>query len=420
MLQYLYLLSREGRVISLFKKLCSLFVFLIPFYDVPRTFREGITLSGILGIVILFLLIIRYMATRDNKIFQYPRAFVFPFLLFFVVYLLSYFYNFYDSNDKAANHVVFYLITFVIYSLVTNTVIKLYGTQWFAKVLSHAVVIVSFIGFYELLLFYTSGMNAYANFLNHGTNVGIFDGIPRLRSTFNEPSHYALFMVCVLPILWYGKRKLAFVLAVISLILTFSSSMYLGVLVASTFYGITMMFRSKIFKRLLPLVIFFSPILVLIGMSSVFRTFISGIKDVSSSDPYRYNAFHAAISRMDDFFFVGLGPASYYDESLLHWGVFNWYLQVMYESGVFALIALVAVIIFTYKNATRSKMVLAPFAVIAFAVQMISMEHYYVPGFWILVAFIFARNTEINGIPVIEKVPHKSGITKLRESNVSA
>lgn len=86
---------------------------------------------------------------------------------------------------------------------------KRYGIILFSPVLNYLVIVVSIIGFVETMTFYLFGYDAYANFLNHGTSVAVHSGVPSLRSTFNEPSHIAMFLLAVFPLIIYSKNKVA-------------------------------------------------------------------------------------------------------------------------------------------------------------------------------------------------------------------
>ena len=107
---------------------------------------------------------------------------------------------------------------------------KNYGITLFSRVLSYSVIVVSIIGFVEMMMFYLFGYETYVNFLNHGTGVGVHSGVPRLRSTFNEPSHIAMFLLAVFPIIIYSKNKVAIFLAGIAFIFTLSASAWFGVI----------------------------------------------------------------------------------------------------------------------------------------------------------------------------------------------
>jgi O-antigen ligase len=89
---------------------------------------------------------------------------------------------------------------------------------------------------------------------------------------------------------------------------------------------------------------------------------------------------------------LGYGPASYY--LFFPIGVFNWYLQVFLESGLLGIGSLLFLVLVILGAALRSQLPLASFSVIAFAVQMIGMNHYYIPGIWVLTAFLFVRIAE--------------------------
>lgn len=376
---------------KLIKFLGTIYVFLIPFYDLPKTFRSGIALSGLIGILLLGIIAVYYLAKKQIII---PQYFLVPFLIFMFVYVLSYFVNIYNTNEKSINHILFYLYSYIVYSIVTLVLLKEYGLKWYSVILSYSIVLVSIIGFIEISIYYFRGFDAYANFLNHGVNVGIFGGFPRLRSTFNEPSHYALFMICVLPIVFYSRNKLAIFCAIASLLLTFSASLFFGILLSCLYYFCRWFVKMVLFKKKYILkwkyIILFVCILI---PSTVFISiftlehFIIKIVDVKNVDPYRYNAWQTAIIEGLKSPLLGSGPASYY--AFLPMGVFNWYLQIFVEAGVIGLISLMCFLYYVYRKALKSKVPLTTFSIVAFVGQMISMNHYYIPGFWVLLSVIY-------------------------------
>lgn len=376
---------------KLIKFLGTIYVFLIPFYDLPKTFRSGIALSGLIGILLLGIIAVYYLAKKQIII---PQYFLVPFLIFMFVYVLSYFVNIYNTNEKSINHILFYLYSYIVYSIVTLVLLKEYGLKWYSVILSYSIVLVSIIGFIEISIYYFRGFDAYANFLNHGVNVGIFGGFPRLRSTFNEPSHYALFMICVLPIVFYSRNKLAIFCAIASLLLTFSASLFFGILLSCLYYFCRWFVKMVLFKKkyilkwkyIILFVCILIPSIVFISIFTL-EHFIIKIVDVKNVDPYRYNAWQTAIIEGLKSPLLGSGPASYY--AFLPLGVFNWYLQIFVEAGVIGLISLMCFLYYVYRKALKSKVPLTTFSIVAFVGQMISMNHYYIPGFWVLLSVIY-------------------------------
>lgn len=379
----------------LFYVISILFVFFIPFYDVPRTFRSGISVSMILGFIIIILLIFLKSKSGYRNI-KIPILLIIPFLLFLYVYIISFYVSF-SYNVKGINHIVFYLISFTIYSLVTFYVTNEIGTYTFSKVLSWAVICVSFIGFYEISLFYLFDYSTYATFLNHGQNVGIFNGFARLRSTFNEPSHFALFIIPVFPILIYGKHWFAVVVGSLALILTFSSSAFSGLIIAILLFFplfIIRFMKKGYFYTFFFLIIF--SIISLVFYKFIYADFYNKVFNVQEIDHYRYHAWVATLNKILESPILGYGPASYY--SYLDMGVFSWYLQIGVESGIIGLLSLICLILSSFYIAFKSKMTMSSFFLVAFYVQMITMNHYYIPGFWTLLGFMFARYYELNNL----------------------
>ena len=71
--------------------LTIIFIFSIPFYDVPKTFREGIAVSGILMSIIFILFLVEF-TTNKSKIISFPKE---PIIFFFSFSNCIYFINTY-------------------------------------------------------------------------------------------------------------------------------------------------------------------------------------------------------------------------------------------------------------------------------------------------------------------------------------
>jgi len=375
---------------SLIKLVSFLFVFSIPFYDVPKTFRDGIALSGIIGVPLLFLFLIGIK--NKKKVLNFPKEPTFLMGLFMIFYSLSMLFNVYNLEERAPNHLVFYTYSFLVYTIIPFFVMNAFGAKWFVKVLSYSVIVVSIIGLVEVSLYYLAGYSAYATFLNHGHNVGTFGGFPRIRSTFNEPSHFALFLDCTLPLLWYYKRWLSFLIGFVTLILTFPTSTFFGMIVASTIVVIGLfLLLPKRPLRFFGVLVCIIPVLVLFKLY-IYEPLYYKIFNIRTEDSYRYytwlSAFHEALEKP----ILGYGPAGYY---LKHeYGLFNWYLQIFYESGILGLVSLLLLIFTVLKKTLRVRSLVFTFFFLTFVFSMVVMNHYYLPGFWIFIAFIYYIDKE--------------------------
>ena len=63
---------------NLTRFLTIVFIFSIPFYDVPKTFRDGIALSGILMSIIFILFLVEF-TIKKSKIISPPKELLFSF-----------------------------------------------------------------------------------------------------------------------------------------------------------------------------------------------------------------------------------------------------------------------------------------------------------------------------------------------------
>ncbi|GHU72234.1 hypothetical protein FACS189450_09650 [Spirochaetia bacterium] len=319
-----------------------------------------------------------YHAYNDNKktIFLFCSFFVYLSFITIIYFCAG------SIDIRGINHLVFYAVTFFLYFFFIYAICYEVGASFFKKVLSVAIIITVFIGFLEIYVFFSRGWTAYANFMNHDSNVGIFAGIPRMRSTFNEPSHLALFMGGVAPILLDKASLLFKILFFVGFILTFSSSMVIGIVLAGIVIFIINITRKKIKKSLI-LALLCLGILLFLSPKELWEKVIN----ISTRDQVRYNAFVNAVNYLiqNPFRFVtGSGATSYYQ--LAETGLFNWYLQLLMEVGIegFLIFAM-----FLFHVAHFSKMaILYKFWLLAVLFQFIGMNHYYIPGLWILLAWI--------------------------------
>lgn len=243
-----------------------------------------------------------------------------------------------------------------------------------------------------MMVFYIYGFSAYVNFLNHGVNVGVHSGIPRLRSTFNEPSQIALFLIPIYPLIIYSKNKLAIVLAAIAFFLTLSTSAFVGLVVAIIIMSPIVIIRIKpsVIKRVLIVILLLIPVIYYIypSLTSVMG---KGIH-IQQYDSTRYNAWITSLQLFVDSPIWGHGIASYY--SFAPRGVFSWYIQILLETGILGMVGLSAFFIPIFRMVWKKGDKTILFFIIAYLMQMVSMNHYYIPGIWVLIGFIYAKDIE--------------------------
>jgi O-Antigen ligase. len=356
----------------------SIYVLLIPFFDVPRWGIDGIALSFFPAIVILVYSILISQT-------PFPREKFILFFIFIAIYTMSFLINFFDLDSRSWRHIIYYLVTFAVYYMSVFYSVRILGITRFRRYIYIGLWIIASIGTIELILFYIYGFDSYANFLNHGGNVGTFAGfLPRMRSLFNEPSHLALYVVSVAPIVWsYGY--IARLLIVYILIATFSTSMIIGVTLSYVFvilYKTLNLRRIRISKLICYVVIFCALSAVVIFY---FNIIFDKAINISERDVVRYNALIKSIPYIWEGLFLGNGPAFYY--TYYEYGLFNWYLQLLIESGLLGICSMLFFLFSHYRNIRRSLGVVGIFFFVAALIQYTGMNHYYIPGIWVLMAY---------------------------------
>lgn len=376
---------------KILKVLALIYILMLPFYDIPKTLIEGIAVSGF---VMITLLIFKFIASIGKKEIILNLKLVAIFFPLIIAFLASSLINSELFFSKSINHIIFYIYSFAIYTYGTYEIVREYGNEYFSKILSLSVIVIIAIGFFEMAIYYKYGFNAYANFLNHGQNVGVHSGIPRMRSTFNEPSHLSMFLLSVFPIIIYSKNKLAIVLSVIAFFLTLSVSAFVGL--GFALFVTSILYVKKLKVKHLKILFLFIVILVPI-LHFIYPTLgglINKVVNLQSSDSIRYNAWLSGIELISKAPIFGYGPASYY--YFMEYGVFNWYLQLFIESGIIGILSLLIFWTFIIFNASKKKNIFYIISILAFLGQMVSMNHYYIPGIWVLIGFIYGDSGENN------------------------
>ena len=72
-------------------------------------------------------------------------------------------------------------------------------------------------------------------------------------------------------------------------------------------------------------------------------------------------------------------------------GVFSWYLQLLSEVGILGILALLFFILPVFLWLVKKQDFVTLFFFLAFLLQMVAMNHYYIPGMWILISFIYMK-----------------------------
>jgi hypothetical protein len=358
--------------------LLGIFILLLPFYDIPKTILSGLSIDFFYAFLLIpFCVKGLYYTLKNNLIY------IFLFLLFSIYQSFITILNIDTVGVKGVNHLVFYLISFFLYYFFLYAVYYECGEIFVKKLLRLSVCIVIAIGLFELSLFFTDGWDAYANFLNHEQHVGIFYGLPRMRSTFNEPSHLALFMAGIAPIVLEISSKFFKVFFFAALTLTFSSSMAFGVLMALVISFLFMFFIKKRIGKNTLLILLLLIILLFVVPEGLW----SKIYNINTQDTDRYNAVIESISYLKHNFFAiffGSGATAYYQYTEM--GLFNWYLQILIETGIIGLLLFFIFLMYTF-NFSKTTFI-HYFWFLAVIFQFIGMNHYYIPGLWMLLAWV--------------------------------
>lgn len=358
------------------KILAILFTLSIPFFDVPRLPVTGLSITFYISFPFLFF----YFLTCKKIVSKKFTTSVVLFLIFWFFYVLSAFINLQQDSGKSFNHVIYYLITFYVYYFCVHFVIKAIGLECFKRYIIYGLYLVFIIGITELALFYFKGYAAYASFLNHGQNVGTSMGLPRMRSTFNEPSHLAIYLLAILPLVYSNKKALMVWLC--AFIATFSSSAFMGAAGAFILLSLLRLFILPTYRSIITSIVFILFCFLLIN--TLYDTsIVQKIVNVSSHDSVRTNAVILSMNFIDNSILIGNGPAFYYNYT--QYGLFNLYLQLYIEVG---LVGLLIYLLFYFYHIFRAgfnnKLFL--FSMFSIFILYIAMSHYYIPGLWMLLS----------------------------------
>ncbi|MBH0078160.1 O-antigen ligase family protein [Pseudoalteromonas sp. NZS11] len=362
-----------------------LFISSIPFYDVPQFPVPGITWSFFFGSIFLFLYFIILRRTeRRLTISIYPFL---AFAVFLIIYMTSYIYNFTNLDGRGFNHIIFYMITFFFYYFCFYLALNFLGKACIQKIIYFGLAVIALVGTVEILMFFIYGFSEYENFLNHGGNVGVYGGLfPRMRSLFNEPSHLALFVVSCSVFIWdIGLR--ARLLVVYILFWTFSTSAAFGIAAAVLVYNLykSCINRRAIYKiNLLLLIIIPASLFGLLTKFPLFSKLFNMLSGSGSSDSVRLTALLESIKYVGNSPLIGLGPTFYYNYS--ETGLFNLYMQLYIEAGLLGVLFFLLFYFYHIKAALIKPVYFIAFFSLFF--QYIGMDHYYIPGIWMMLAYM--------------------------------
>src|SRR5699024_8903118 len=124
-------------------------------------------------------------------------------------------------------------------------------------------------------------------------------------------------------------------------------------------------------------------LVVAIAGPGLWEPFFEKLTQVKSVDPTRWAAWLSTLQVVGQNPMLGVGPAGYYEFAPT--GVFSWYLQIAVEAGLIAVFFLISIFMVTLVVGIRARVPLVAFAVLGTAGQMATMNHYYIPGLWLLI-----------------------------------
>lgn len=355
------------------------FIILIPFYDIPKTFIEGLSYSFFVGSFLIFF----YLFYRSSKI---PLQSLFLFSVFLFFYTFSLIINIDNVDERGLNHVLLYLVSFLIYYVLFYFILNKFGEKFIAKYVFYGLIALSIIGTLEVSAFFILGFDSYADFLDHGRNIGIFMGImPRMRSLFNEPSHLAIYTIAVAPIVWNYNRYAKYLIAYL-LFFTFSTSAAFSLAISCFLYFLYKFLkagRSRYFIYFILSLVVLSVTFSWLANTAIFSK-LYGLFSSDSTDAVRKYAVLKSIEYFGENPILGLGPTFYYTYTKN--GLFNLFLQIYIESGVLGLSSFLLFFFSHLKGAIKNSVYFIAFFAIFFI--FFGMNHYYIPGFWMLLAFM--------------------------------
>ncbi len=189
-----------------------------------------------------------------------------------------------------------------------------------------------------------------------------YHGRNRATSTFFDPNSYGTFLILLLPLAFALHKdeslvsKLAIILGVTGLAMTFSRGAWLGILTGGVYGGILWINRRlKLVKsaRVYSLILIAVPLLLIIGF--FVAAAIGDDLTVQRKLQGRWYLWNAGINMAErtPLFGVGIGRynenlINYYDEGIEPWTKYehahNWYIQVGAETGVIGLSLLLLIV----------------------------------------------------------------------------
>ncbi|EJH57683.1 O-Antigen ligase family protein [Vibrio cholerae HC-46B1] len=369
------------------KILAILFTLSLPFFDVPRLPISGLSITFYVSFPFIFF----YFLICKKIVSKNFTVAVALFLIFWFFYVSSAFINFQQDSGKAFNHVFYYFITFYVYYFCCYFVIKAIGLECFKRYVIYGLYLVFIIGITELALFYFKGYAAYASFLNHGQNVGTSMGLPRMRSTFNEPSHLAIYLLAILPLVYSNKKALT--IWFFAFITTFSSSAFMGLAGALLMLALLKPFVIPSYRSIISST-FILLLSILLFVVLYDTSIVQKVINVNDFDSVRSSAVNISMNFIDNSILLGNGPAFYYN--YFTYGLFNLYLQLYIEVGLIGLFLYFAFYFFHVFRVGFENVILL-FSMISILFLYIAMDHYYIPGLWLLLSFsLFLHQGNVN------------------------
>ncbi len=257
-------------------------------------------------------------------------------------------------------------------------------------------------------------------------------GYHRLTSTFYWPNPAASYLILIIPLAFYWLAKnsrkmipsLLTIILITSLILTASRGAWLSLLVVAIFFIISIRKRLTIKAFKLPLLILIISILLASGFIYIKTLAIDYTKADAhnTSVTARLHYYQGALNIFKDDPWLGAGLNSFsnlypqHQTDPLHFSkyIHNWYLEILTESGMFALLTFLLFLFYILKQSTfrtGDKNLAISLALLAFLLHsLIDIGSHFLANqllFWFLLGLV------VSGEEIKIKKPIKIGILVL-------
>jgi O-antigen ligase len=404
--------------------------FLLYAYVFFASWTEAYKLSDWLRIpnIILIAIMSLFILTLFQSGIIYKRIFKNE-DLFLVIFLITITFGF-MINGGNFNYIVAYVFTFVINYVVLKLICfqhfdmkKLFRINAIAVLFVSIFVVLEFGGHY----FFNTNIRKIMQFGNvyyEATYLVVFN---RAYGFSTEPTNLGFYFNALGPLaIWYWLKlsnlkqiKKALVLCTMFLgwIFTFSASAF-GAFAMSAFAIILLKSKKKIKISMNKLLLFFILLTLVITSYTIYTTSSSSENNIpqlinpilnkisltgqASQENSRINLWARDLYRAKEKPILGYGPGS----TTIGFGgsSVNWYLTVLVENGVLALLCILLFFFFTFKRMIQSKLVNRNYFLLGFiasCIHLATISTFYDPAIWLLI-ILFNVSNEQNKKQILE------------------